>query len=98
MCILAYLAGENAPYREAGTGNGSGRNTGKRSINFRQSGKPDWITADAMQGSLIVSVCLHAGILGFPVLMCCYRLAVQNERREADIHGKVGNQVNGKEE
>ena len=51
-----------------------------------------------MQGSLIVSVCLHAGILGFPVLMCCYRLAVQNERREADIHGKVGNQVNGKEE
>lgn len=89
MCIPAYLAGENAPYREAGTGNGSGRNTGKRSINFRQSGKPDWITADAMQGSLIVSVCLHAGILGFPVLMCCYRLAVQNERREADIHEKV---------
>ena len=89
MCIPAYLAGENAPHREAGTGNGSGRNTGKRSINFRQSGKPDWITADAMQGSLIVSVCLHAGILGFPVLMCCYRLAVQNERREADIYGKV---------
>ena len=84
--------------KETGVGNGSGRNTGKRSINFRQSGKPGWITADAMQGSLIASVCLHAGILGFPVLMCCYRLAVQKERREADIHGKVENQVNGKKE
>ena len=98
MCILACLAGENAPYREAGAGNGSGGNTGKRSINFRQSGKPGWITADAMQGSRIVSVYLHAGILGFPVLMCCYRLAVQKERREAGIHGKVGNQRNGKTE
>lgn len=97
MCILAYLAGENAPYREAGTGNGSGRNTGKRSINFRQSGKLGWITADAMQGSLFPAL-LCAGTLGFPVLMCCYRLAVQNERREADIHGKVENQVNGKKE
>ena len=52
-----------------------------------------------MQGSLFVPVCLNMpGPEGFPVLMCCYRLAVQNERREADIHGKVGNQVNGKEE
>ena len=49
-------------------------------------------------GKPFIQAFLCAGIRGFPVLMCCYRLAVQNEGREGDIHGKVENRINGKTE
>lgn len=84
--------------RNTGTGNGSGRNTGKRSIKIETAWETGLDNSRCHAGEPFVLALSSAGIRGFPALMCCYRLAVQNERREADIHGKLGDQTNGKTE
>jgi len=73
--------------KETGVGNGSGRNTGKRSKNNNQSRETGWITADAMQGSLFPSL-LCAEILGFPVLMCCYSFIDGNKNNCKKNNGR----------
>lgn len=65
MCILAYLAGENAPGKRSRDRERVWEGHRKTLNKYDQSGEPGWITADAMQGSLFVPVCLNMPGQGF---------------------------------
>ena len=80
----ACLARENVADNESRDRNGSGRNTGKRSKKIepvRETGLDNSRCHAGKRFSFQIYLDV-SGFGNFPVLMCCYRLAVQIKRRE----------------